>query len=230
MAEEYQELLIRGLTKFKEWEFSTVPNENEIEHIFSDKYLKAKEKLLNKLGHSYWKYVNTIAKKVAIIILTLIVVLSSLMSVEAIREKVINFVFKIYSTFTEIEYFDQNNSKYIDTYYSIHQLPKTYTKIFTNSNESISTTYWSNASQEDIILVQNLTSTKHAFNSEHGDISEVIINDTPCLVCKNQTLYCCYWEFDGYRFELVYPLDLGEEFMSDVVGKLVEIDPEDINN
>lgn len=63
MTEEYQELLIRGLTKFKEWEFSTVPNENEIEHIFSDKYLKAKEKLLNKVGRSYWKYVIRLLKR-----------------------------------------------------------------------------------------------------------------------------------------------------------------------
>lgn len=230
MTKEYQELLIRGLTRFKEWEFSTVPSENEIEHVFSDKYLKAKEKLLNKLGRSYWKYVNTVAKKVAIIIISLIIALTSLMTVDAIREKVIDFVFRIYSTFTEIESNNQNNNKYIKTYYTIQQIPKTHQKSFINANESIATTYWSSSQREDISLVQAPKSTSLIFNSENGNFSEHIINDTPCLTCKDNNLYYCYWEFDGYRFELVYPLDLGEEFMSEVVGKLVEIDPEDINN
>lgn len=230
MTEEYQDLLIRGLTKFKEWEFSTVPNENEIEHIFSDKYLKAKEKLLNKLGRSYWKYVNTAAKKVAIIILTIIIAFSSLMTVDSIRESIIDFVVNIYNTFAQIEANHINSPATIETFYSIPFAPKRFNQDKLIRGELLCLTSWRNNKLENITLTQFSPTIPYNFNSEHTTFSEAIINLTTCLVCKNKDFYCCYWEFEGYRFELVYPLDLGEEFMSEVVGKLVEIDPEDINN
>lgn len=230
MAEEYQELLIRGLTKFKEWEFSTVPDENEIEHIFSDKYLKAKEKLLNKLGRSYWKYVNTIAKKVAIIILTIIIAFSSLMTVDSIRERVVNFVVNIYNTFAKIEAENTISTDPIKTFYALPFVPEEFNNKNLNCSELLSTIYWRNYKQESIIFTQTSPLRFYKFNSEHNNIAEAIINNTLCLVCKDNNLYYCYWEFDGYRFELVYPIDLGEEFMSEVVGKLVEIDPEDMQN
>lgn len=232
MTEEYQDLLIRGLTKFKEWEFSTIPDENEIEHIFSDKYLKAKEKLLNKLGRSYWKYVNTIAKKVAIIILTIIIAFSSLMTVDSIRERVVNFVVNIYNTFAQIEADDSTSAVSIKTFYTIPYVPKTFAQNYYNCSELLSSIYWVNDQYESIALTQVSLSRFYKFNSEYGNVSEVIINNTPCFVCENKKLsyYYCYWEFDNYRFELAYPIDLGEEFMSEVVGKLVEIDPEDMQN
>ncbi len=229
MADNYDELLINALIKYKEMEFSHVPKEEDIEHVFSDKYIKRKEKLLKNLDHSYWKFINTAAKKVAVILITLIIAFSSLMTVDAFRETVLGFLFKVYSTFTEIEPTNTAIKEHIETTYAFSTTPNTYTEKFCLSNDYLVTSYWSNKKGQRILLTQNLITNSHGFNSEHGELSEAIINDTPCLICKNDVNYFCYWEFDGYRFELVYPTDLGEEFMSQVVGKLVEIDPEALN-
>ena len=43
MQDNYDILLIKGLTKLKEIEFSFVPNKDEIEYTFSDKYIKSKK-------------------------------------------------------------------------------------------------------------------------------------------------------------------------------------------
>lgn len=232
MTKEYQELLTRGLTIVKEWEFSEIPNEDEIEHIFSDKYLKSKQKLLNKLGHSYWKYVNTISKKVAIIIVTFIIAFSSLMTVASIREKVVDFIVNVYKTFSEIIPSNSNEKTSMSKYYSIPNFPENYNyiELSVNQYDGMIATYWIIEQQKYVMLTQISTSDPYKFDSENGELSELIINNTPCLVCKTGTDFFCYWEFDGYRFELVYPIDLGEEFMSEVVGKLVEIDPEDMQN
>lgn len=228
MRTKDDELLIRGLSILKELEFSHVPQEMEIDYTFSEKYIKNKEKLLNKIGHSYWKYVNTVAKKVAIIIVTLIITFSSLMTVDAFREKVIDFIFKVYNSFTQIDSFADNEQKPIERYYTIHNKVDTYYLSSTTINKYVFITFWSNKLNNDIMLTQNGISESSKFNSEHGELSEVIINSTPCLICKDPIQYYCYWEFDGYRFELIYPVDLGEEFMSEVVGHLVEVNPEDI--
>lgn len=229
MTDKYDKLLSRALVKLKEDEFRYVPEENEIEHTFSEKHVKTIEKILNKLDHSYWKYVNTIAKKVAVIIVTLIIAFSSLMTVEAFREMIANFVITIYESFTKIEQ-EAKIEHRIDTFYSLNSLPSKYAKRISNHSETISFQVWDNANFKSISLNQVSANNTNLFNSEHGTTYEAIINDTPCLICKDNIQYYCYWEFDGYRFELVYPLDLGEEFMSEVVGNLIEIDPEDMQN
>lgn len=231
MADKYDKLLSIALVKLKEDEFSYVPEENEIEHAFSEKYLKAIERILNKLDRSYWKYVNTVAKKVAVIIVTLIIAFSSLMTVDAFRETVIDFIVKIYETFSEVKASRSNNSKQIEISYSFESSPHLYfitTTLFTNATNL--QVWHNNVTGQDISLKQSPVYTSNYFDSEHGKLSEAIINDTPCLICKDNIQYYCYWEFDGYRFELIYPVDLGEEFMSEVVGNLIEIDPEDMQN
>ena len=155
---------------------------------------------------------------------------SSLMTVDAFREKVVSFLYKIYNTYIQIESKAINAANEITVYYSLKKVPANFNIPTTNFNEYISIQYWRNQINENIVLTQNLFREYHQFNSEHGELSEKIINDTPCLICKDNNLYYCYWEYDSYRFELVYPLDLGEEFMSEVVGNLVEIDPDEFKN
>ena len=230
MTNKYDELLIEGLSKLKELEFSHIPEADKIDYTFSEGYVKSKEKLLNKLGTSYWKYVNTAAKKVAVIIVALVISFSSLMTVDAFREKVLDFVYKVYDSFTQIELKENTNFNKIKSYYSIDNMPEQFKRTLVNYNESIFIQYWTNNLQKDIMLTQNYTTEPHHFNSEFGELTETVVNNTPCLVCKNTPLYYCYWEFDGYRFELIYPIDLGEEFMSEVVGNLVEIDPAELEN
>ncbi len=231
MQDKYDDLLINGLIKLKEIEFSFVPRENEIEYVFSDKYIKAKNKLLKKIGYSYWKYVNTIAKKAAVIIITLIVAFSSLLTVDAFRNKFVDFIFKIYETFTEIKSTDKNyTDQIIYKRYTTNSIPTQFSKNLDNNNNGSSVLIWSNNREKDIILTQTLTTVSSSFNSENGKLNETTINDTPCLTCANDKNYFCYWEFDEYRFELIYPLELGEEFMCEIVGKLIEYKPESAGN
>lgn len=230
MQDNYDILLIKGLTKLKEIEFSFVPNKDEIEYTFSDKYIKSKKQLLKRMSHSYWKYTNTVAKKVAVIIITLILTFSSLMSVDAIREKLLDFVFNIYSTFTVIKSNTAIEKSHIDTYYTLSNIPEEFNVSLTNHNSIISTMFWTNKKEQDIVFTQSITAISSSLNSEHGKLNETIINNTPCLTCKNDTNYFCYWEFDGFRFELVYPIDLGEEYLREIIGKLVKYTPEDIDN
>ncbi len=219
---DYDELIRQGLAEYFNIEFSDVPPEDEIEHEFSEKYLREKEKLIRKVGTSYWRYVNTAAKKVAVIMITFIIAFSSLMSVDAVREKIVDFVYTIFETFTEI---DSNNNTYkskIDRCYTTEFVSEYFSDVVIDKTENRVIMRWESAKKGDIYLSQFSSASTQIFNSEDAELKETIINDTPCLVCENEASYFCYWEFDGYRFELIYPIELGEEFMSTVVGHLVE--------
>lgn len=228
MSDLYNELLVKGLTILKELEFDNIPEEYEIEHAFSSRYIKNKEALLNKFNSTYWKYINTFAKKIAIVIITLIIALSSIMTVDSIRETIIDFIVRVYNQFTTIDSHNQSQNPILERYYTLNEQPAEYKLTSTNISEFIFVMFWNSQNNEIIMLKQIGASESDKFNSEYGELREDFVNNTPCLICKTNTDYFCYWEFDSYRFELVYPLALGEEFMSKVVGNLVEVDPEDL--
>ncbi len=231
MKNKYDDLLIQGLTKLKNLEFAYIPDAGEINYSFSEEYIRNKERLVKNLGRPYWKYINTVAKKAAVFIFALIIAFSSLMTVDAFRERLVNFVYEIYCTFTEILSNTTKPSSDIKVHYTIKNVPDQYHKnLFNEDSTKRVLSYWINEAENYIMLTQTKLTDTNQFNSEYGSLNETIINKTPCLTCKTGTDYFCYWEFDGYRFELVYPLDLGEEFMSEVVGNLVEIDPDELNN
>lgn len=223
-SHNFDELLIKALAKSKELEFSSVPSEDEIEHSFSEKYIRARNKIFSQLGRSYWKYINTMAKKAAVVIISLILAFSALMTVDAFRESVVNFGYMVYRTFTEFEQKKENTKTHISTFYTIENVPAEYTLGLCNFGESGCDTAWFDENNQLISLSQLLTFSSHTFNSENSELKEEIINGTACLTCKNEMDYFCFWEFDGYRFALIYPVSLGEEFMADVVGKLKEAD------
>lgn len=228
-SNNFDNVLIQGLYEFKELEFSKVPPENEIDHTFSEKYIKERNRIIKQLGHPYNKFINTTIKKVAIIILTLIIAFSSLMTVDAIREKVLNLVYRVFPSFTVIDSKSEHED-YIQTYYAIPYIPTDFAETISKKSTIVFSKSYENINHQDIVFIQALTSNPFLFDSEKGELKEEIINDTPCLTCENKSKYYCYWEFDGYRFELVYPAELGKQFMSDVVGKLIEIEPENNSN
>lgn len=228
-SNNFDNVLIQGLYEFKELEFSKVPPEDEIDHTFSEKYIKERNRIIRQLGQPYYKLINTTLKKVAIIILTLIMALSSLMTVDAFREKLLEFIYRTFSTHTVIDS-SKNDTDKIERYYSIPSIPNNYAETFSKESANNTTKKYENNTHQYIFFIQALTSNPFLFDSENSELKEEMINDTPCLTCENKSKYYCYWEFDGYRFELVYPKELGKQFMSDVVGKLIEIEPENNSN
>lgn len=224
-SNNFDNVLIQGLYEIKEFEFSKVPPEDEIEHTFSEKYIKERNKIIRQLGQPYYKFINTTLKKVAIIILTLIIAFSSLMTVDAFREKLLEFIYRTFSTHTVIDS-GINYTDKIEKHYSIPFIPDNYSETFSKESVNTSTKKYESNNHNTIIFIQTIKTNTILFDSEDGKQQEEIINNIPCLTCENKSKYYCYWEFDGYRFELVYPKELGKQFMSDVVGKLIEIEPE----
>ena len=225
----FDNVFIQALSEIKELEFSKIPPENEIDHKFSEKYIKERNKIIKQLGHPYRKLINTTVKKVAIIILSLVIIFSSLMTVDAFREKLLDFIYRTFSTHTVIDS-TKNNIDKIEKHYNIPFIPDNYTETFSKVSANVFTKKYENNAHQYILFIQALSSNPIFFDSENGDLKEESINNILCLTCENEKKYHCCWEFDGYRFELIYPKELGRQFMSDVIGKLIEIEPENNSN
>ncbi len=224
MQNKYDDVLKSGLSELKRTEFSRVPQEEKINHDFSEAYIKGKNYAIQNTEQVERKSTKTVIKKIAVIVVTLLFATSSLMSVDAVRNNVSNFIFHVYNSFTEIKQDKETDKEKIVSKYTLSNLPDGYYVASTDANSLSFITFYTNKNSESIVLNQMVTSVSKNFNSEQGELSEVKINDTNCLICKKDSNYFCYWDFDGYRFELIYPMELGEKYMAEVVGKLVEVE------
>ncbi len=224
MNQSYDEFLVRCLSEYKDAEFADVPAEEDIHHEFSEKYLKQKKKLIKKVGSSYWHYVNTAAKKAAVITVSVVLALASLMSVEAVRKTALDFFYQIYHDHIEIiGESPRNDRQVIETCYSIKNVPEGYEICYKEKLEIFSTIVWKESDGKAIYFTQYLSSdgALHSVNDE-AQTKEVTVNGTNCLQVIAEGNYQYHWEYDGYTFAVIYPEELGEDYAGSVVGKLVE--------
>ena len=83
-------------------EFAHIPtDESSIDFTFSEKFNKKMEKLIKSQRKSYYIFINTVGKRVAILFVAIITLFAASMSVKAIREPVINFIIEVYESFTK---------------------------------------------------------------------------------------------------------------------------------
>lgn len=104
-------------------EFAHIPtDESSIDFIFSEKFIKRMDKLIRAQRKSYYKFINTAAKRAAVIFAAIITLFTASLSVKAIREPVVRFIKQVYETFIHYSYTGDKTEK-IEREYTITNLP-----------------------------------------------------------------------------------------------------------
>ena len=222
---KYDALMVEALKSYKAKQLASIPENDAVDYEFSEGFKRKMERLIRNQEKSYYKIINTTAKKAAIIIVSIILGLSATLTIDAIREPIFNFFYEIFSTHTDIKPFESHTSKKGDnkiTHYIVPDIPSDYEKTETYIDELGLDIYWFNKDRTKSISFSqyNLTGYDSSVNSENGGIKELIINDIGVLLCRNEHNYICTWLEHGYSFELIYPLEFGEKYAYEVVGKL----------
>jgi hypothetical protein len=200
-----------------------IPDSNEIDCTFSNKFERRMNRLIISQKKSYWKYINTASKKVAIVILACIVAFSSAMTVEGIRKPVLDFFYRIYETFTDISYYNekQEPGEPISSIYTLPCVPEGYDfKEFINMDYVIVTS-WMNDKGEKIEFTQSELNSETTIDSEGVVVTTKEINETGILFCDNGEVILITWKDNTYAYLLSYPSYIGERYAEDIVGKLV---------
>ena len=131
-----------ALRKVVSSEFANIPeDENSIDYVFSERFNKKMEKLLKAQKKVYWKFINTAAKRVAIIFLVFIALFTTACSIKEIREPVVRFIIETYEKFNQY-FFEGDTTDEISYEYKIKNIPDGFaqTEKFKSEN-TILTTY-----------------------------------------------------------------------------------------
>lgn len=202
-------------------EFSHVPaNEKEISIHFSKKFTDRMDKLLLSQKKSYWKYVNTFSKRVAIACVTVLLLFTTACSFEEIREPIVNFIKEVHQSFIQY-FFEGDTVKDISYEFQIHELPEGFEKTEVNRSSGRTMTTYENDKDEMIIFTQLATETlTHFFDQEQGEISTEKIGNKVIELYVHAEFVTAVWTEDSYFFELTYYGNISGEKLKNLISSI----------
>ena len=182
-------------------EFAHIPtDENSIDFTFSERFNKRMARLIKSQKKVYYNFINTAYKRVAIICIVLLTMLTTACSVKAIREPIVNFIKQVYESFTHYSY-DGDTTEKITKEYTII-LPDDFEKTNETKNKSLISVEYTN-SLGDIIEFSQMTteySTGYFVDNENGDIKTETFKGIEIQFKERYETKSAIWTQNGYVF------------------------------
>ena len=183
-------------------EFSHIPtDENSIQYTFSEKFNKRMKKLIKSQKKVYWNLVSTTSKRVAIIFVAIFTMFTAAFSVKAIREPIINFIKRVYESFTHYS-FDGDKTETIAREYIITEIPDGFAQTNKIVNENSIITTYENSNKETIKFTQQISNNHSGiyFDNENTEISKDTVDGIEVEFQKWYDTNSAIWTKDGYFF------------------------------
>ena len=197
-----------GLQKLKD-AFKEI-NSEELDNLnipkedfeFSERYKKNMEKLLAKQRKPYFRYFNTAGKRAVACILIVAMLFASSMTIEAVREPVVEFFVNVYEKFAEIFFGDDEieNSPYdIEEIYTLGYVPEGYEFVSREIGEKQIKTIWSNGKSE-IILYQYIFKNSYLLDNENSNFYIMYDTDVKIAYINKNKIKVIQYNNQKYSF------------------------------
>lgn len=180
-----------------------------LEWVPSFRFESKMQKLIQVQKRPYWKYINSAAKRAAVILLAVLITSASAMSVKAIREPIINTIIEIYEKFTKMIFSTDNDNKEslrIETSYSLSRLPETFSEKESLVFEKMRVVSWENDLGERIQIQQSiLTGGEYKLDTEENALTEIAIGTVKGHSYISKGYENWIWHNETYAFNLSFP-------------------------
>ena len=201
--EQLEEIFIESIAK----EFADIPLDgSSINHTFSDKYVKNMEKLVKNQRSLAWNMFNTAKKRVAVIAIAFVALMTALCSVEEVRASLLRWCMEVYDGFTNYS-FEGETSKIIEKEYVITQVPEGFELSGKVDDDQQRIYIYRNEEKDDIMFSQKTTEElQGSRDNEHGIEYTKIIRDMEVVIYESESRNYVYamWVEDGYYMSILY--------------------------
>ena len=202
-----------GLKKLKEafreineWEYENLHLDTLEEVIPSTRYRKRMERLIKRQKQPYWRYVNTVGKRVAILVVAIALTSALPMGVSAVREPVVEFFVNVYEKFVEFFYDEDDIARApeeIEKVYTLGYVPEGYELEQRVVFDKRVKTIWKNSLGETIVFSQLLFENFHSMDSEFSNYKRITIFDIDIAFIEKNNNYSFYWNSNEYAYSLI---------------------------
>lgn len=183
-------------------EFAQIPtDEDSIDFTFSEKFIKRMDKLIRAQRKSYYKFINTAAKRAAVIFAAIITLFTASLSVKAIREPVVKFIKQVYETFIHYTFEGEIQPK-IKKEFFIKTLPDGFIQHDKIESDLAITTIYVNDNNTIKFTQQSTNNANHFFDNESGTLTKVTISGINVDIYESENIKHAVWTDEGYFFKL----------------------------
>lgn len=202
-------------------EFAYIPtDESSIDFTFSERFNKRMEKLIRSQKKVYYNFINTAYKRIAIICFVLFIMLTTVCSVKAIHEPIVNFFTEVYESFTRY-FFEGDTADIITKEYLINELPNGFVQIDKISNDISITTTFENVSGDIIEFYQTITKgTEYLLDTEHGTVVEYTIGNDMVHIMESNDTKQAIWIRDEYCLTLTIYGELNIDEVKQIIESI----------
>lgn len=172
----------------------TLPTDEELSDItFSEEFERKMQKLIHKEKKFYFTWFNTIGKRVAAIILVILLSFTTItFSVRALREPVIRFIVETFEKFSNVVFVNDKSKEDIIIDFTFEKTIPTYIpeEYKFDSDFEYDNAYqvmYVNASNSTIIYSQQINNDSILqANTENVTYQNIVINDYPAIYYSNK--------------------------------------------
>lgn len=196
------------LREYASKEFEHIPkSDDEIDYEFSEEFEKKMEKLIDSIGNNKKPRKLNHRKTIAILIAAIIIAFAGAMSVSAIREPIVEFIYKVYDGFTDL-LFEGDTTDKLSYIYSLSEIPEGFVETEQLITDGVIYVKYENEQSQKIIeFRQNITEDiSVSLDNEHGRVETFQINGQKINVYISDygNYYYVFWNVDYYYMELIY--------------------------
>ncbi len=201
------DLLRKALIVSMESEFDTFPSNQDLKeyHKFSLEFEEKIKILIKKEKIKYVKIAGYKIKRSIVAAASIIIILFTSMTVEAIRLPVISFIEKVYDKFSEL-IFDQEQDKNIPTklvqIYEPQIIPDGYSKLEETNFETFYQIIYSNSEKDEIIFEQFTLNYDVTINTEGINTKEININGVSGITYNQKGLTTIIFNDGNYAYSI----------------------------
>ena len=177
--------------------------------VFSEKYKIEIQKLLNK-HKKYTRNANRfIPKRLVGVLAAILITLTLMMSISAIRETVVEFIVTVYESFIDVfieENNDEKTPKEIENKYMPSYEVNGFHIISSDNYEILLKSKWTNYKNEFIVLEQSVLENNYqAFiDNESMDYMMVNLNSYNTYYIEKNSTHCFIWANEDYMFKMLF--------------------------
>jgi len=213
---KFDNKLKQALEIYIEHKLSSLPSLQELEnfHTFSPEFEKKMNNLIRNYKKPYYKLINSVGKRVAVLVFTLLIAISAtVFSVEALRNNVFDFLINIYNDFVSIFYDktpEDNKDQRIDQIYAPQYIPEGFEIIFKEVQNGAVLHIYSDSNENRIILEQSIYSLNLGVDNENREYEIIDINGNEGLFYLDKGINHIIWNNGGYCFQVKGPISKEE--------------------
>ena len=213
--------LEEAIKRYEETYYQSFEETNEEFH-YSSEYLRKMQGLKRKSQNPFFACMNTAWKRVAVFAASFLLIFSSMLTVSAVREPVVQFLVEMRQEVIRLFFAEEDIEKAperIEEMYLITALPENSKWLTQFINEKDITTTWANDDVNVTLIQATLDSTLFAntdpFHFEHSQMAGYQV-----AIMRNISVTIYIWNTDDYIYYLVIKGFLSDDTCADMMKSL----------